>query len=210
MALVQKFAPDPAAQPSELLNRHTGPHLPENPFLEFQSENTNGTAPPTEPARPMRREHVTLAIGLMLGATFVFTCTSALSKWLIETYPIGEVLFSRVFVPLIGLAMHHPAADRACGVRTGAWGHPLRGVSQSTSQTFLLIAFCMMPLASAVAINFSAPIFATLASIIFLKEVVGVGALAGARRRLSRCAGRDQSGHRDLTDRRAVRARPMP
>ena len=32
----------------------------------------------------------------------------------------------------------------------------------------------MMPLASAVAINFSAPIFATLASIIFLKEVVGV------------------------------------
>jgi drug/metabolite transporter (DMT)-like permease len=37
-----------------------------------------------------------------------------------------------------------------------------------------MIAFSLMPLASAVAINFSAPIFATLASIIFLKETVGV------------------------------------
>ena len=53
-------------------------------------------------------------------------------------------------------------------------GHLLRGASQSTSQTFLMIAFSLMPLASAVAINFSAPIFATLASIIFLKEAVGV------------------------------------
>jgi len=53
-------------------------------------------------------------------------------------------------------------------------GHLLRGASQSCSQTFLMIAFSMMPLASAVAINFSAPIFATLASIIFLKETVGI------------------------------------
>ena len=37
-----------------------------------------------------------------------------------------------------------------------------------------MIAFSLMPLASAVAINFSAPIFATLASIIFLRETVGI------------------------------------
>jgi drug/metabolite transporter (DMT)-like permease len=53
-------------------------------------------------------------------------------------------------------------------------GHLLRGVSQSCSQTFLLIAFSLMPLASAVAINFSAPIFATLASIVLLRETVGI------------------------------------
>jgi len=135
----------------------------------------NGTAPPTEPARPARQERVPVAIGLMLGATFVFTCTSALSKWLIETYPIGEVLFSRVFVPLIGLAIIIlPRTGLAVFQTRRLKGHLLRGASQSTSQTFLLIAFSMMPLASAVAINFSAPIFATLASIIFLKETVGV------------------------------------
>lgn len=129
--------------------------------------------PPT-PAGPARREHVTLAIGLMLASTLVFTCTSALSKWLIETYPIGEVLFSRVFVPLIGLAaIILPRSGLAVFHTDRFKGHLLRGVSQSCSQTFLLIAFSLMPLASAVAINFSAPIFATLASMYFLRESVG-------------------------------------
>jgi drug/metabolite transporter (DMT)-like permease len=135
----------------------------------------NGPAPLPEPARPERQEHVTAAIGLMLAATFVFTCTSALSKWLIETYPIGEVLFSRVFVPLIGLAIIIlPRTGLAVFHTKRLKGHLLRGVSQSCSQTFLLIAFSLMPLASAVAINFSAPIFATLASIILLRETVGI------------------------------------
>jgi drug/metabolite transporter (DMT)-like permease len=135
----------------------------------------NGTARPPEPVRHLRREHVPLAIGLMLGATFVFTCTSALSKWLIETYPIGEVLFSRVFVPLIGLAVIIlPRTGLAVFHTQRFRGHLMRGVSQSTSQTFLMIAFSLMPLASAVAINFSAPIFATLASIILLRETVGI------------------------------------
>jgi drug/metabolite transporter (DMT)-like permease len=135
----------------------------------------NGQAPLSESARPLRREHVPLAIALMLGATFVFTCTSALSKWLIETYPIGEVLFSRVAVPLIGLALIIlPRTGLSVFYTRRFKGHLFRGVSQSCSQTFLLIAFSLMPLASAVAINFSAPIFATLASIIFLRETVGV------------------------------------
>ena len=51
--------------------------------------------------------------------------------------------------------------------------HLLRGVSQGCSQACLVIAFSLMPLASAVAINFSAPLFATLAAIVFLKETVG-------------------------------------
>src|SRR5262249_14378589 len=51
--------------------------------------------------------------------------------------------------------------------------HTLRGISQSCAQSFLVIAFSLMPLASAVAINFSAPLFATVASVVFLKETVG-------------------------------------
>ena len=137
-------------------------------------QSANGTAPPPLPARPARQDHATLAIGLMLCSTFVFTCTSALSKWLIETYPIGEVLFSRVFVPLIGLSLIIlPQTGLSVFHTERLNGHLLRGTSQSISQTFLLIAFSLMPLASAVAINFSAPIFATLASMIFLKEAVG-------------------------------------
>ena len=138
-------------------------------------QSANGTLPPPAPARPERKDNVPAAILLMLGATFTFTCTSALSKWLIETYPIGEVLFSRVFIPLIGLAIIIlPRTGLAVFHTTRLKGHLLRGASQSCSQTFLMIAFSLMPLASAVAINFSAPIFATLASIILLREHVGI------------------------------------
>jgi drug/metabolite transporter (DMT)-like permease len=49
----------------------------------------------------------------------------------------------------------------------------MRSVSQACSQTFLLIAFSLMPLAGAIAINFSSPLFATLASALLLKEAVG-------------------------------------
>jgi drug/metabolite transporter (DMT)-like permease len=49
----------------------------------------------------------------------------------------------------------------------------MRSTSQFFSQSLILIAFSMMPLASATAINFSSPLFATLASLAFLKERVG-------------------------------------
>jgi drug/metabolite transporter (DMT)-like permease len=49
----------------------------------------------------------------------------------------------------------------------------MRSLSQSCSQSFLLIAFSLMPLAGAVAINFSAPLFTTLVSILLLHERVG-------------------------------------
>src|SRR5438874_2381550 len=55
--------------------------------------------------------------------------------------------------------------------RIGA--HVARGLSQSISQTFTVIAFSLMPLAGAIAINFSAPIWAALLSVIWLKERAG-------------------------------------
>jgi drug/metabolite transporter (DMT)-like permease len=131
-------------------------------------------ASPPAPARPAREERISLAIGLMLISTLVFTCTSALSKWLIATYPIGEVLFSRVFVPLIGLSiLILPRAGLAVFRTRRLKAHLMRGVSQSCSQSFLMIAFSLMPLASAVAINFSAPLFTALVAILLLKEKVG-------------------------------------
>ena len=51
--------------------------------------------------------------------------------------------------------------------------HIARGLSQSISQLALLLAFSLMPLAGAVAINFSAPLFAALVSIVWLKERAG-------------------------------------
>lgn len=46
-------------------------------------------------------------------------------------------------------------------------------MSQSVSQLSLLLAFSLMPLAGAVAINFSSPLFAALVSILWLRERAG-------------------------------------
>ncbi len=123
---------------------------------------------------PARREHVPLGIFYMVAATLVFAFSSATSKWLVATYPVGEVLFTRgaisflacalFILPQTGLAVFHTRRRR---------DHVMRAASQATSQTFLIIAFSLMPLASATAINFSAPLFTALIAILMLKERVG-------------------------------------
>ena len=110
----------------------------------------------------------------MIAAGAIFSFSAAASKWLVATYPVGEVLFSRVFISLVLFAAFVLPTSGLVVLHTRRHGaHVLRSMSQFTSQTLLLIAFSMMPLASATAINFSAPLFATLASLVFLKEPVG-------------------------------------
>ena len=121
-----------------------------------------------------RRDHIPLAIFYMNGATFVFAASSAASKWLVQSYPIGEVLFTRTLVSLIVCSIFILPQTGLSVFRTQRLRHHLlRSGSQGLSQTFLLFAFTMMPLAGAIAINFSAPLFATLASALVLKEAVG-------------------------------------
>jgi drug/metabolite transporter (DMT)-like permease len=121
-----------------------------------------------------RREHVPLAIAYMIGATVMFAASSAVSKWLVETYPVGEVLFTRTAVALAVCALLIVPRSGLSVFRTRRLRHHmLRGTSQVLSQTFLLIAFSMMPLAGAIAINFSSPLFTTLVSALVFKEAVG-------------------------------------
>ena len=127
------------------------------------------------PAQPARREHVPLGILYMVGATIMFAGSSAASKWLVASYPVGEVLFTRTAVSLVACALFIMPQTGLAVFRTHRLGHHvMRSVSQGFSQTFLLIAFSLMPLASAIAINFSAPLFATLVSALLLKEAVGL------------------------------------
>jgi drug/metabolite transporter (DMT)-like permease len=126
------------------------------------------------PIAPVREERIPLGIAYMLAATVLFAGSSAASKWLVATYPIGEVLFTRSATSLIGVSLAILPFTGLAVFRTRRLrDHAMRGVSQASSQVFLLIAFSLMPLASAVAINFSAPLFATVAAVIFLKEPVG-------------------------------------
>jgi drug/metabolite transporter (DMT)-like permease len=110
----------------------------------------------------------------MLSATVMFAGSAALSKWLIAIYPIGEMLFMRSAASLVAASLIILPVTGLQVFRTKRLhDHLLRNISQSTAQTFIIIAFSMMPLASAIAITFSAPLFATIAAMIVLKETVG-------------------------------------
>jgi drug/metabolite transporter (DMT)-like permease len=120
------------------------------------------------------KDHVPRGIFCMVAATMLFSVAFALSKWVVALYPVGEVMFLRSFSSLIVVAaVMLPMTGFSVFATRRPRDHIARGLSQAISQTFSVLAFSLMPLAGAVAINFSAPLFAALVSIIWLKEQAG-------------------------------------
>jgi drug/metabolite transporter (DMT)-like permease len=147
------------------------------------SEMTVKLSPATPPRGEGRRiERVPAGIACMLLATIMFAGSSALSKWLIATYPIGETLFMRTATSLVVVSLVILPVSGLQVFRTKRLhDHLFRNISQGIAQAFIIIAFSLMPLASAVAITFSAPLFSTICAMVVLKEGVGPvrwGALA--------------------------------
>ena len=107
----------------------------------------------------------------MVLATAMFATSNAISKLMTASYPVGEIMFLRsassllccsiAVLPFAGLAVFSTRIPKA---------HLARGLSQSISQTFTVVALSMMPLAGVTAIGFTAPLFAALIAIIALKE----------------------------------------
>ena len=94
------------------------------------------------PEPPTRQERIPQAILYMVSAGAIFSFSSAASKWLVATYPVGEVLFSRVFVSLILFsAFALPTTGMAVFATRRPGAHVLRSMSQFISQTLLLIAW---------------------------------------------------------------------
>jgi drug/metabolite transporter (DMT)-like permease len=107
----------------------------------------------------------------MVVATVMFATASALVKWQVGIYPVGEVVFARSITSLVvGGAVMLPITGFSVFATRRPGAHVARGLSQAISQTLFGLAFALMPLAGAVSINFSAPLFAALVSILWLKE----------------------------------------
>jgi drug/metabolite transporter (DMT)-like permease len=131
--------------------------------------------PITEVEAPTRQgDDIPRGIGLMVAATVLFSVSSAFAKWQVALYPVGEVMFFRSFSSLVVCAAFIlPFTGFSVFATRRPRDHIGRGLSQSISQTFSVIAFSMMPLAGAVAINFSAPLWSALISVVWLKERAG-------------------------------------
>ena len=121
-----------------------------------------------------RVDRVPLGIAFMLGATVMFAVSSALSKWQVEAYSFDEVLFFRALGSLgMIFALVLPRSGLKVFWTKRLKDHAARSVTQMIAQSSIIIAFSLMPLGGAVAINFSSALFATLFSALWLKERVG-------------------------------------
>jgi drug/metabolite transporter (DMT)-like permease len=131
------------------------------------------------PAPYRRADHVPFGILLMLGATVMYACSTALSKWQVTHYAFAEVLFIRTAISLVTCAVLILPRTGITVFRTKRLrDHAARAVTQTVAQTLILIALSLMPIAGAMAINFSAPLFATLFAALWLKEKVGMARAA--------------------------------
>jgi drug/metabolite transporter (DMT)-like permease len=119
-------------------------------------------------------DDVPRGILFMIGASVLFAVSNAIAKWQVAIYPVGEVMFLRSFTSLlICAAVILPFTGLSAFATQRPRDHLARGISQSLSQTCTVIAFSLMPLAGAIAINFSAPLFSALLSVVWLKERAG-------------------------------------
>jgi drug/metabolite transporter (DMT)-like permease len=127
----------------------------------------------------LRADRVPLGILFMLGATVMFAVTSALSKWQVAEYSFVEVLFFRAVASLLSCAVLILPRTGLAVLRTNRLrDHLGRSATQATAQRLIIIAFGLMPLAGAVAINFSSPLFATLFAALWLNEKVGLARIS--------------------------------
>lgn len=119
-------------------------------------------------------DNVPIGIAWMVAATLLLAIAAAVAKWQAAIYPVGEVMFVRSLAGLVFCAVIVlPLSGFAVFATRRPGAHLARGLSQSISQTFTVIAVSLMPLAGAVAISFSAPLWAALLSILWLKERAG-------------------------------------
>jgi drug/metabolite transporter (DMT)-like permease len=124
-----------------------------------------------ESGRLDHKDHVPRGILCMVLATILFATASALIKWQVGIYPVGEVVFARSLSSLVvAAAVMLPMTGFSVFATRRPLAHLARGFAQATSQTLFALAFALMPLAGVVSINFSAPLFSALVSIVWLKE----------------------------------------
>lgn len=116
----------------------------------------------------------TKGILCILGAGAIFSLTDAVSKVMMDDYPVGEVIFFRSFFVLVVTA----AAIRWQGgwreVRIVDWRRQIaRGLNIACTSICFMVALKQVPLADMTAMIFLAPLILTALAPFFLGERVG-------------------------------------
>ncbi len=120
------------------------------------------------------REEVRRGILYMILSVAVFAVVNALVKYEEAVYPVSQVVFFRsIFALLFSFVLVHRDGGFSILRTHRIAEHIGRGTLQFISMVCVFIAYHLMPLADAVAITFSSPLFLTVLSIPLLGEHVG-------------------------------------
>ena len=112
-------------------------------------------------------------IALMLAGVWAFSFGDALGKYIVATYPVGQLLFLRA---IASLALLSPLIwrSRAEFVRLERPGlHLLRIVLSTLEVAAFFVAVRYLPLADVITFYLASPIFVTALSALLLREQVG-------------------------------------
>lgn len=105
----------------------------------------------------------------MLVAGFLFGCMGVFVKLGAEYFSNIELVFYRSFIGL--LIMYAIVRQRGGSIATPHWlGHLWRGLSGSIALLLFFYCITVLPLATAVTLNYTSPLFLTVLLMLVLKE----------------------------------------
>ena len=110
----------------------------------------------------------------MMMSILLFSLMDASVKWLGSYYPTSQIMFFRCAVALVPVLViiYLRGGPGVLRTRQKKW-HLLRSVLGIGAMGFAFYAFSLMPLAEAISILHTAPLFMTALSVVLLREKVG-------------------------------------
>src|SRR3954467_13444911 len=129
---------------------------------------------PSSSSAASGRSAALAGIGFMLGAVFLFALNSAVGKWLVANYPIGEFMLLRSALTLLLLSPFIWHAGRAAFTNVPRPGiQVLRVLFSSCEVAMFFWAVSYLPLAATTTFYLAGPIYVTALSVLLLRERVG-------------------------------------
>lgn len=117
---------------------------------------------------------VRLGILCMIGGMFCISLNDVAIKSLAGGYPLHQLVFMRSAIAVAVTLFLVRAEGGLQVLNTGRWGlHAFRSLLVLAANSFFFAAISVIPLATATALYFVAPLFVTLLSIPVLGETVG-------------------------------------
>jgi drug/metabolite transporter (DMT)-like permease len=127
------------------------------------------------PAKEGRADRPLVGIAYMILGVFILSVLDTISKYAVSQMTSSAIIAVRSVMVMFLLAPFVVRAGGLASLKTKRpWGHALRGILAICAMYTFFESLRLLPLATAIAIGFAAPLLMTAFSVVILKEKVGV------------------------------------